>query len=244
LYSQVFTRVSTKQGIAPDAHAAGRHERDGKRAFDNAARGFDLLLEATGARLRHVGLDDADMPGGDDGRIGVLGDTDVEQVTVQAVFARFENCFLRSAVTAILEIGLGIEHARELVVGDLRSDEHAFRHRGTVDGDDLAVVAFRHLDDVVLLDLVEDLDQRDELEAGAEDLGLRSLLAIERDDVARGQLVEAVDALQVPDLVGVDEDERGGGEEACAEDHQQKATGKGAEQAGKQLVDADGPARP
>ena len=76
------------------------------------------------------------------------------------------------------------EHVGELVVGNHGRDEHAFRHRQAVIGGDLSVIAFRDLHHRILLDLVEDIEQGPEMEAGAQQFGLRALLAGKSDDAA------------------------------------------------------------
>ena len=68
------------------------------------------------------------------------------------------------------------------------------------------------------------------MEAGTKDFGLRTLLAGECDDAAGRQVGGEIDALQVPDLVGGNQHEGGGGEKAQACENEQHAHRRTAEQ--------------
>ena len=213
-----------EQRLLPDADAALGNQRHGQSALDLGALrgGRDLLLDAHGIGLHRVAFHDADAAGGNDGRPRALGDPHAKQVVVDAIAAGLQHGLLRSLEAAGGEKRFGIQHRGDLVVRERRRDEHAFGHRGAVDRGQFPVEAIWNVHDRKLLDLVQHMDQRNDVESGTEDAGLRAFLATDADDATARQLRYREDPVEVSDAVVADVDERRGAEQGDARDQQQR----------------------
>jgi hypothetical protein len=203
---QVEVKGTGIERRAPHPDAVLRHQGRAQVAGIHARQVGDVRAIDAGAP--DVALHHPDEAGRDHRRRPLL-DLDLPQVTVEPVAAGLQHRLLRAADAAVAEKVLGVEHLLGHLGVEGRGDEHAVRHGLAVERGELAIAAVGHGDDAELLDVVEDLQQRDEMEAGTKDPRLRPLLAVDGDDPALGQVLGGIYALEMADGAGVDKDEGG-----------------------------------
>src|SRR5262249_57379752 len=108
---------------------------------------------------------------------------------------------LRAALAAVLEEGLRVEHLVTQRNRERVGKSSSGRERRAVLGDEHADLPLLDADLLVLgVDLVDDVDEQARMEAGREDLGLRTILAVGRDDATGAERPSSVDPEQMSDM--------------------------------------------
>ena len=139
----------------------------------------------------------------------------VEQVAVDPVVAGRQYRELGPLLASGLRLAFAHEVERvevllHLVSGPGVCQVLALSQRPAVEGGYYGVLPLGHLHHGLLLELIEHPDERAEMEPGRQDLRLGPFLSPHRDDAPCGHGVAQVDALEVPHLVGFNDDETGG----------------------------------
>ena len=209
------------QRLFPDADAADRHKDGGQLAFigfcfsggDGFAariRRHHLLLAggrlvrvqiAEMHRVDDVGFDDADKAFGD---IHGVIDAEVPEIGVEPVISRRQDRRLRSSLAAMGEKVIGVEHIQLMPGGKRIGQKLIGPQWRPVLGVQKAVFTRRDGNDLLVFDLIDDIDEKPRMPAGGEDLGLRTLFSIRRDDVLARQRGGPVNFVEDGDFIGFD----------------------------------------
>ena len=149
-------------------------------------------------RVDDIGLDDADKAFGD---IHSVIDAEVPEIRVEPVISRRQDGRLRAPLAAVSEEIFGVEHV-QLMLGRKRVGQELIgTKRRPIFRVQEPVFTRWNGNDLFVLDLIDHIDEKPGMPAGGQDLGLRTLFSIGRDDVLARQRGGPVNLVQYRNLI-------------------------------------------